>query len=115
MTSTVAGYANKARRGKIKGVEPAEREEEGEEKEMQTGASPVVKYEKMKRRTGYDEDPHIVMIEKIRTPLGHRTKGEEAEGKWEAVKKMHFQAYSLSAIRRRCGPWRIRKTRCRGR
>lgn len=38
MTSTVAGYANKARRGEIKGVEPARRGAE-REKEMQTGAS----------------------------------------------------------------------------
>lgn len=56
-------------RREIKGIEPAVREE-GEEKGMQTGASPVVKYKKIKRRTGYDGDPHIVMIEKIRTPLG---------------------------------------------
>lgn len=120
MTSTVAGYANKPWRGEIKNVEPAEKEE-GEENEMQTGASPVVKYEKIKRRTGYDGDPRIVMIEKIRTPLGRRTKGGKQEGREEGwkmgkcKKKMHFQADSLSAIRRRCGPWRIRRTRCRGR
>lgn len=82
MTSTVAGYANKPWRGEIKDVEPAEKEE-GEENEMQTGASPVVKYEKIKRRTGYDGDPHIVMIEKIRTPLGRRTKGGKQEGREE--------------------------------
>lgn len=85
MTSTVAGYANKPWRGEIKDVEPAEKEE-GEENEMQTGASPAVKYEKIKRRTGYDGDPHIVMIEKIRTPLGRRTKGGKQEGREEGWK-----------------------------
>lgn len=42
MTSTVAEYANKTRRGgggEIKAVEPAKRKEEGKEKEMQVGAS----------------------------------------------------------------------------
>lgn len=69
MTSTVAGYANKARRGEIKGVEPARR---GGEREGDADRC-IVKYEKIKRQTGYDGDPYIVMIEEIRTPLGEES------------------------------------------
>lgn len=79
MTSTVAGYANKARRGEIKGVEPGGKGRRGRrEGDADRCIAFVVKYEKIKRRTGYDGDPRIVMIEKIRTPLDRRPKGEES-------------------------------------
>lgn len=60
MTSTVAGYVNKARRGELKDVEPMAggRRDEGEGG-AQADASPIVKYEKIKRlrrRSVYRDD-----------------------------------------------------------
>lgn len=100
MTSTVAGYANKARRGEIKGVEPAgggggERRRGRGEGDADRCIAGLVKYEKIKRRTGYDGDPRIVMIEKIRTPLGRRPKRRKQiggkGGRRGAVKKCTFR------------------------
>lgn len=93
MTSTVAGYANKARRGEIKGVEPMaeERRDEGE-----GGAGRCIAGREIRENKAaisvYDGDPYIAMIERIRTPLSR-----EEEGKGESQvkrKKMHFQAHT---------------------
>jgi len=111
MTSTVAEYANKARRREIKGIEPARWRGKREKRRRcrpvhrrSTGYEIRENKEAnwLRRRSAYRDDrknSHAV-----------RSSNEERKGyhrQWRGgsvLKKMHFQAHSLSAIRRRCEP-----------
>lgn len=59
---------------------------------MQADASPVVKYEKIKRSDlRYDGDPYIAMIERIRTPLSCPTRGGGRGRQGKRKKKCIFR------------------------
>lgn len=90
MTSTVAGYANKARRGEIKDVEPMAEEErdEGEGDAGRCIAGREIRENKVMISV-VDGDPYIAMIERIRTPLS-REEEEEVKGKKCISRLTHF-------------------------